>query len=101
MGMGKGARDSVAVKVRQRFKALLADWQFSEILTGSAYARGARAVAIGVGMVSSIIVVRYYGVAMMGTLAVVTSFLVLATPNTSQGIPQPQHPSSSAKCRRW
>ena len=60
--------------VRARFRSLLGDAHFSEIVSGSVYAMGARVMAIALGMIGSIIVVRFYGAAMMGVLAVVNSF---------------------------
>lgn len=65
--------------VTSRIRNLLSDHGFSEILTGSVYAVGARIVATGLGFVSSIVVARYYGAGVMGILAVIESFLMLAT----------------------
>lgn len=72
--------------MRAGFRSLLADTHFSEILTGSMYSMVATVVAIVLGMVASIIVVRFYGAEMMGVLAVVNSFIMLATILSGMGM---------------
>jgi len=62
-----------------KFRNLISDKRFSEILTGSAYAIAARVSATGLGMISSIIVARFYGTEAMGILATINSFLTLVT----------------------
>ena len=64
---------------RRKFHNLLSDKKFSEILTGSAWALGARVIATGLAMVTSIIIARVYGAEMLGIVAILNSFLVLAT----------------------
>lgn len=66
-------------KLKRRWSNLISDKKFSEILTGSAWALAARIAATGFGLISSIIVARFYGAAMVGTVAVINSFLMLAT----------------------
>ena len=58
---------------------LISDRKFSEILTGSAWAFGARIIATAFGMVTSIIIARCYGAEVLGIVAVLRSFLMLAT----------------------
>ena len=65
--------------IKRKYKNLVSDKKFSEILTGSAWALSARVLATGLGLVTSIIVVRFYGAEVMGILAVINSFLMLAT----------------------
>ena len=65
--------------IKRKFHNLISDKKFSEILTGSAWAIGARVIATGVGMITSIIIARVYGAEIMGIVAVLNSFLILAT----------------------
>jgi O-antigen/teichoic acid export membrane protein len=58
---------------------LISDQKFSEILIGSAWALSARVAATVFGLITSIIVARWYGAAMVGVVAVINSFLMLAT----------------------
>ena len=64
---------------KRKFNNLVSDKKFSEILTGSAWALSARVAATGLGLVASIIIARFYGAEVMGIVAVVQSFLMLAT----------------------
>jgi len=64
---------------RRKLHNLVSDKKFSEILTGSAWALGARVLAAGLGLISSIIIARFYGAEVMGIVAVINSFLLLAT----------------------
>lgn len=66
-------------KLKRRWSNLISDKKFSEILTGSAWTLASRIAATGLGLITSIIVARFYGAAMVGTLAVINSFLMLAT----------------------
>ncbi len=66
-------------KLKRRWSNLISDKKFSEILIGSAWAFSSRLVATGFGLITSIIVARCYGAAMVGVLAVINSFLLLAT----------------------
>jgi len=63
--------------VRQKYRSLLSDKRFSEILTGSAWALSARVVSAGLGMITSIIIARAYGAEVLGVVAVMNSFLIL------------------------
>jgi O-antigen/teichoic acid export membrane protein len=65
--------------VKRKFHNLVSDQKFSEILTGSAYALIARVVATLLEMIISIIIARFYGAEAMGIVAVLNSFLLLAT----------------------
>ncbi len=65
--------------LKRKVHNLISDERFSEILTGSAWALSARVIATGLGLVFSIIVARLYGAEMVGIVAVISSFLMLAT----------------------
>ncbi len=65
--------------LKSKFHNLVSDKKFSEILTGSAWALSARVLATGMGLISSIIIARFYGAKVMGIVAVMNSFLLLAT----------------------
>jgi len=71
--------------VRRKIHNLVSDKKFSEILRGSVWALGARVVATGFGMVSYIIIARWYGADVLGIVAVINSFLMLATIFTVMG----------------
>jgi len=71
--------------IKRKIKNLTSDQKFSEILTGSAYALSARVLATILGLISSIIIARFYGAEVMGIVAVLTSFLLLATTFTVLG----------------
>lgn len=63
--------------LKDKYKNLTSDTNFSEILTGSAYALAARIAATVLMLVATIIVARFYGAEAVGVLALVTSFLTL------------------------
>jgi O-antigen/teichoic acid export membrane protein len=65
--------------IKRKYHNLVSDQKFSEILTGSAWALSARVIATGIGMITSIIIARCYGAEMMGIVAVLNSFFMLAT----------------------
>ena len=65
--------------LKNKFHNLISDKKFSEILTGSAWALSARVLATGMGLISSIIIARFYGAKVVGIVAVMNSFLLLAT----------------------
>ncbi len=50
---------------------------FSQILTGSAWAFSAHILTAGLGFLSSIIIARFYGAAVLGIVAVIQSVLML------------------------
>lgn len=62
-----------------RLLAFFSDKRLSEVFSGSAWALIARVFTAGLGLILSIVVSRFYGAAMVGILAVLQSFLVLAT----------------------
>jgi O-antigen/teichoic acid export membrane protein len=64
---------------KRKLQALVADEKFSEILTGSAWALAGQVLATGLGLAVSVIIARYYGAEVMGTVAVINSLLGLAT----------------------
>ncbi len=65
--------------IKQKLHNLISDQKFSEILTGSAWALSARVIATGFGLIASIIIARFYGAEVVGIVAVIQSFLMLAT----------------------
>jgi len=64
---------------KRKLHNLISDKKFSEILTGSVWALGAKVISTGLAMLTSIIIVRVYGAEVMGIVAMVNSFLMLAT----------------------
>jgi O-antigen/teichoic acid export membrane protein len=62
---------------KRKLHNLISDKKFSEILTGSAWALGARIISTALAMVTSIIIARVYGAEMMGVVAIITTFLSL------------------------
>lgn len=73
--------------IKRKYINLVSDTRFSEILIGSAWALSARVVATAFGLVFSVIVARVYGAEVVGIVAVVNSFLMLATIFTVLGTP--------------
>ena len=71
--------------LKRKYTGLLSDARFSEILIGSAWTLSARVAATILGLVTSIIIARIYGVEVMGIVAVLDSFLMLATIFTGLG----------------
>lgn len=65
--------------IKQKLHNLISDQRFSEILSGSAWALSARVAATGLGLVASIIIARFYGAEVVGIVAVIQSFLMLAS----------------------
>jgi O-antigen/teichoic acid export membrane protein len=65
--------------IKQKFQNLISDQKFSEIFTGSVWALSARVLSTGFGLVASIIIARFYGADVVGIVAVIQSFLLLAT----------------------
>ena len=65
--------------ISHKFQNLISDEKFSEILQGSVWALSAQVLAAGVGLMTSIIIARAYGADMLGIVAVLNSFLMLAT----------------------
>lgn len=65
--------------LKRKYHNLVSDTRFSEILTGSVWALGARVIATLLAMVFSVLVARLYGAEMLGIVAVINSFLLLIT----------------------
>lgn len=65
--------------IRKKIHNLISDQKFSEIFTGSVWALSARVLSTVFGLVASIIIARSYGADVMGIVAVIQSFLMLAT----------------------
>ena len=70
---------------RNRVHYFLSDSKFSEILHGSAWALPAQVVAILLGLLTTAIITRFYGVEMVGILAIVQAFMLFATIFTVMG----------------
>jgi len=65
--------------IKRKIHNLISDKKFSEILRGSVWALGAKVLAALLGMVTYIIIARWYGADVLGIVAVLQSFLMLAT----------------------
>lgn len=65
--------------IKKNIHNLLNDKKFEEILTGSAWALSARIMATGLSLMASIIIARIYGAEILGIVAMLDSFLILAT----------------------
>lgn len=65
--------------LKQKYTSLGTDKRFSEILSGSAWALSGQIIATALGLVFNIIVARLYGAELVGILALINSFLMLAT----------------------
>ncbi len=66
---------------------LIPDARFSELLTGSIWTLSAQLSSAFLGLVFSIAVARLYGAEMVGTIAVINSFLIITTIVTVFGTP--------------
>ena len=97
--------------IKRKIHKQFLDKKFSEILTGSIWALSARVISTFLGFVTSILIARYYGADILGIVAVVNSFLILACIFTVLGTPTsilrliPEHltkysPSSAFKLYR-
>ncbi len=73
--------------LKHNYTNLVSDTRFSEILTGSVWALSARVIAMAMGLAFSVIVARFYGAEVVGIVAVINSFLMLATIFTVMGTP--------------
>lgn len=71
--------------LRRKLNSLTSDKKLSEILTGSVWTLASRVFATGLGLISSIIIARAYGAEVIGIVAVINSFLMLATIFTVMG----------------
>jgi O-antigen/teichoic acid export membrane protein len=65
--------------LRNKLSNLTSDKKFSEIFTGSIWALGARVIATALGLAVNIIIARHYGPELVGIVAVINSYLMLAT----------------------
>ena len=70
-----------------KFRNLILDQKFSEILKGSVWAISARFFTMILGFAFSIIVARHYGPNLVGSLAFINSFLMMTTLFTLFGTP--------------
>ena len=65
--------------IKRKYTNIISDANFSEIFRGSIWALVARILATGMGLISSIIIARFYGAEIIGILAIMNSFLMIAT----------------------
>ena len=65
--------------LKEKFNKLSSDKNYLEILSGSAWALGARILGTAMSTVISIIIARCYGAEILGIVAVLNSFLMLST----------------------
>jgi len=72
---------------KRKYNNLVSDHRFSEILQGSIWAIGGHILAAVLGLGFSVIVARRYGAEMVGVLAIINSFFMLATLFTVLGTP--------------
>lgn len=72
--------------IRRKFRELISDEKFSEILTGSVWVLFARVLATVLALVTSIVVARLYGAEMVGILAMVQAFMMLAMIFSNMGM---------------
>jgi len=71
--------DTMLKFIKHKYNNLISDTKFSEILSGSVWVLSAQILAAALGLISSIIIARLYGVELLGIVAVLDSFLILAT----------------------
>jgi O-antigen/teichoic acid export membrane protein len=71
--------------IQQKITALLSDQRFSEILKGSVWTLSAQVLATALGLVTTVIIARMYGADILGIVAVLQSFFLLATILTVMG----------------
>jgi O-antigen/teichoic acid export membrane protein len=65
--------------IKKKFHNLVSDKRFNEILTGSVWALASKVLGTALSLAISVIVARVYGAKTTGILAVIQSFLMLAT----------------------
>ncbi|WP_028322848.1 flippase [Desulfatiglans anilini] len=68
-----------------KLQNLISDKKFSQILTGSVWALGARVISTLLAMITTIIIARVYGPEIIGVMAIIASFLSFATIFTIMG----------------
>ena len=65
--------------IKKKYTNFVSDKKFSEILSGSVWALAAQVVAIGLGLLASILIARRYGAGVLGVVAVINSFLMFTS----------------------
>jgi O-antigen/teichoic acid export membrane protein len=65
--------------IKNKINFFLSDRKFSEILTGSVWSMAAQIISTFVGMVSAILVARFYGAEVFGIVSMLQVFLMLVT----------------------
>jgi O-antigen/teichoic acid export membrane protein len=73
--------------IKSKYVNLVSDTRFSEILTGSVWALSGRVIATLLGLGFSVLVARLYGAEIVGIVAVINAFLILASMFTVMGTP--------------
>jgi O-antigen/teichoic acid export membrane protein len=76
---------SLFQKLKIKYNDFLRDKHFGEIFSGSVLVFGAKIIATFIGLVTSVIVARYYGAEVVGVLALVNSFFAVVTVFTLMG----------------
>jgi O-antigen/teichoic acid export membrane protein len=71
--------------LKSYIRDLFSDRKFTEVITGSVWAISARVLATGLGLVVTVVIARFYGAQVMGVIAVLNSYLLLATVFTLLG----------------
>jgi O-antigen/teichoic acid export membrane protein len=85
-GTGPGCAEfGIVGYLKLKYRRLLADKGFFEILHGTAWAMVSRVGAMAMSLISSVLITRLYGAESMGILALVTSVLGIATVFTVMG----------------
>lgn len=64
--------------IRRRLAIALKQRHFGEIIKGSAVTLLAKVTAVILGLISNLIITRYYGAEVMGEVALITSFITIA-----------------------
>lgn len=65
--------------LKHKIKALTSDKKFSEILIGTTWTLGARAIATILALATNVIVARAFGAEALGVLALINSFLLFSS----------------------
>lgn len=69
----------VVLVLTQRLNDLTSDKQFSDVFIGSVWALSSRLLATLLGLASTVLIARLYGAGVMGIVAILNTFLSLAT----------------------
>jgi O-antigen/teichoic acid export membrane protein len=72
--------------ISEKLKNLRMDERFSDIFSGSIWALSGQVIATVLGMVTSVIIARYYGAEMLGILAVIQALIMFTSIFTVMGM---------------